>query len=134
MAGMKVIVLTAEDDAGRVRKAIEAGVDGYLFKSSGIAQIGHAVDAVCRDAGAFPPQVMHKLYRADGQENPLAQLSSREREVAKCVADGLSNKGIGSKLNLSVNTVRNHVANIMQKFNLHNRVQVASLVLRNQRV
>jgi len=129
-AGMKVIVLTVEDADEEIRAAIETGVDGYLLKSSDTDQIVHAIGIVLQDAGAFPPQVLHKISRGE-REDPLAKLSTRELEIAEYVAQGLSNKVIGAKLNLSDNTVRNHLANIMQKLNFHNRVQVATLVLQH---
>lgn len=129
-AGMKVIVLTVEDDDEEIRAAIDKGVDGYLLKSSDMDQILHAIGIVLQDAGAFPPQVLQKISRGDTSD-PLAKLSQRELEIAEYVAQGHSNKVIGAKLNLSDNTVRNHLANIMQKLNFHNRVQVATLVLQH---
>ncbi len=129
-AGMKVIVLTVEDGDEEIRAAIDAGVDGYLLKSSDTEQITHAIGIVLQDAGAFPPQVVQKLTRSTG-EDPLGKLSARELEIAEYVAQGFSNKVIGGKLNLSDNTVRNHLANIMQTLGFHNRVQVATLVLQH---
>jgi DNA-binding NarL/FixJ family response regulator len=131
-AGMKVIVLTVEDGDEEIRAAVDAGVDGYLLKSSDTEQITHAIGIVLQDAGAFPPQVVQKLIRSTG-EDPLAKLSTRELEISEYVAQGYSNKVIGAKLNLSDNTVRNHLANIMQKLNFHNRVQVATLVLQHMK-
>lgn len=130
-AGIKVIVLTVEDDDVEIRAAIEAGVDGYLLKSSDTDQITHAIGVVLQDAGAFPPQVLKKIYRGNQNDNPISRLSARELEIAEYVAQGYSNKVIGAKLNLSDNTVRNHLANIMQKLDFHNRVQVATLVLQH---
>lgn len=130
VAGMKVIVLTVEDDDEEIRAAIDKGVDGYLLKSSEMDQILHAIGIVLQDAGAFPAQVLRKISRGDSAD-PLAKLSQRELEIAEYVAQGHSNKVIGAKLNLSDNTVRNHLANIMQKLNFHNRVQVATLVLQH---
>lgn len=132
-AGMKIIVLTVEDGDQEIRSAIEAGVDGYLLKSSDTDQVGHAIGVVLQDAGAFPPQVLQKLYRAGAREQGLAKLSAREQEIAGLVAEGYSNKAISLKLNLSDNTVRNHLANIMQKLELRNRVQVATLVLQHRK-
>ena len=93
-AGMKVIVLTVEDEDAEIRAAIEAGVDGYLLKSSDTEQISHAIGMVLQDAGAFPPHVVQKLTRSSG-EDPLARLSTRELEIAEYVAQGFSNKVIG---------------------------------------
>ena len=131
-AGMKIIVLTVEDDDEEIRAAIEAGVDGYLLKSSDTEQIVHAIGIVLQDAGAFPPAILQKMSRGN-VDAPLAKLSPRETEIAEYVARGFSNKVIGAKLDLSDNTVRNHLANIMQKLNFHNRVQVAMLVLQHMK-
>jgi len=129
--GMKVIILTVEDADEEIRAAIDTGVDGYLLKSSDTDQILHAVGIVMQDAGAFPPHVLQKIARGDTGAEPLYKLSQREMEIAELVAQGYSNKVIGGKLNLSDNTVRNHLANIMQKLGFHNRVQVATLVLQH---
>ncbi len=131
-AGMKIIVLTVEDGDEEIRAAIDAGVDGYLLKSADSDQIVHAIGMVMQDAGAFSAQIAQKLSQSGG-EAPLAKLSPREMEIAEYVAKGLSNKVIGARLNLSDNTVRNHLANIMQKLNFHNRVQVATLVLQHMK-
>lgn len=131
-AGMKIIVLTVEDGDEEIRAAIDAGVDGYLLKSADSDQIIHAIGMVMQDAGAFPAQIVQKLTQSSG-EDPLSKLSPREMEIAEYVAKGLSNKVIGARLNLSDNTVRNHLANIMQKLNFHNRVQVATLVLQHMK-
>lgn len=129
--GMKVIILTVEDADEEIRAAIDAGVDGYLLKSSDSDLILHAISIVMQDAGAFPPRVLQKTTRGETGTDPLSKLSQREMEIAKLVAQGYSNKVIGSKLNLSDHTVRNHLANIMQKLGFHNRVQVATLVLQH---
>jgi len=129
--GMKVIILTVEDADEEIRAAIDTGVDGYLLKSSDTDQILHAVGIVMQDAGAFPTHVLQRIARGDMGTDPLSKLSQREMEIAELVAQGYSNKVIGGKLNLSDNTVRNHLANIMQKLGFHNRVQVATLVLQH---
>ncbi len=131
--GMKVIILTVEDADEEIRAAIDTGVDGYLLKSSDTDQILHAVGIVMQDAGAFPTHVLQRIARGDVSTDPLSKLSQREMEIAELVAQGYSNKVIGGKLNLSDNTVRNHLANIMQKLSFHNRVQVATLVLQHLR-
>lgn len=126
--GSKIIILTVEDGDVEIRAAVEAGVDGYLLKSSDSEQIVMAIGMVLKDSAAFPAHVMQKLASRHSND-PLGKLSAREIEIAECVAEGLSNKVIGARLNLSDNTVRNHLANIMQKLDFHNRVQVATLML-----
>jgi DNA-binding NarL/FixJ family response regulator len=130
--GTKTIILTVEDDDIEIRAAVEAGVDGYLLKSSDSDQILMAISMVLKDSAAFPAHILQKL--SNGQvDAPLARLSAREIEIAESVAAGLSNKVIGARLHLSDNTVRNHLANIMQKLGFNNRVQVATLMLQHMR-
>lgn len=126
----KTIILTIEDNDVEIRAAVEAGVDGYLLKSSDSDQILMAISMVLKNSAAFPAHILQKL--SNGRvDTPLARLSAREIEIAESVAEGLSNKVIGARLHLSDNTVRNHLANIMQKLGLNNRVQVATLMLQH---
>ncbi len=130
--GAKVIILTVEDSDVEIRTAVEAGVDGYLLKASDSDQILMAIGMVLKDSAAFPAHILQKL--SIGQiDAPLARLSPREIEVAEAVANGHSNKVIGGKLAISDNTVRNHMASIMQKLGLHNRVQIATLMVPHMR-
>lgn len=130
--GTRTIILTVEDDDVEIRSAVEAGVDGYLLKSSDSDQILMAISMVLKDSVAFPAHILQKM--SNGQvDTPLTRLSVREIEIAESVAEGLSNKVIGARLHLSDNTVRNHLANIMQKLGLSNRVQVATLMLQHAR-
>jgi len=130
--GAKTVILTVEDSDVEIRAAVEAGVDGYLLKSSDSEQIVMAISMVLKDSAAFPAHILQKLTQKS-LDTPLSRLSAREIEIAECVAAGLSNKVIGGKLTLSDNTVRNHLANIMQKLGFHNRVQVATLMLQQMR-
>jgi DNA-binding NarL/FixJ family response regulator len=129
--GMKVIMLTMEEDEAEISEAFERGVDGYLLKSSDGDKVVSTIRAVVEGNSIFPAHIMQKIARGELSSDPFAKLSHREREIAACVAQGLSNKVIGARLHLSDNTVRNHLANIMEKLGLTNRVQVAALALKH---
>jgi DNA-binding NarL/FixJ family response regulator len=129
-AGAKVIMLTVEEDEVEISAAYEQGVNGYLLKSSDADTVLSTVQAVLKGHSIFPANVLEKIVSGEISADPLAGLTPREREIASHVAQGLSNKVIGARLNLSDNTVRNHLANIMDKLNLTNRVQVAALALK----
>ena len=81
----------------------------------------------------LPTHIMQKLARGELLQDVLGKLSNREREIVDLVAQGLPNKTISTRLNLSENTVRNHLSNIMQKLGMKNRVQVATLALKNEK-
>jgi DNA-binding NarL/FixJ family response regulator len=129
-AGAKVIMLTVEEDEIEISSAYEQGVNGYLLKSSGADTVLSTVRAVLAGHSIFPANVLEKIASGVISGDPLSVLTPREREISSYVAQGLSNKVIGARLNLSDNTVRNHLANIMDKLNLTNRVQVAALALK----
>jgi DNA-binding NarL/FixJ family response regulator len=129
-AGMKVIMLTIEDAEAEISDAISAGVDGYVIKSSEPNHVLSALRSVCAGQGSFPLNIMQRLARGDVPHHALGTLTNREMEIVDFVKQGMSNKIIAYNLKLSENTVRNHLRNIMEKLNLKNRVQVATLALK----
>jgi DNA-binding NarL/FixJ family response regulator len=132
-AGIKVIMLTIADSDEEISEAIASGVDGYVVKSSDPEQVIAAIRSVCDGQSSFPLNVMQKMARGELSSNALAALTAREMEIVEHVKEGLSNKVIAYKLSLSENTVRNHLRNIMEKLGLRNRVQVATLALKEDR-
>ncbi|MCQ8187034.1 response regulator transcription factor [Streptomyces rugosispiralis] len=135
----QVIVLTTFDEHGLVLEAMRSGAAGYLVKHAVPEEI---VEAVRRAAGGEPalsPSAARALIRhaAGGPGGPddraerarqrLALLTEREREVAEAVAEGLSNTDIGTRLHLSLGTVKAHLSSALAKLDLDNRVQLALL-------
>lgn len=132
-AGMKVIMLTIEEAEAEISDAISAGVDGYVIKSSEPDHVLSAIRNVCAGQGSFPLNIMQRMARGELPHHALDILTHREMEIVEFVKQGLSNKIIAYNLKLSENTVRNHLRNIMEKLNLRNRVQVATLALKEDR-
>jgi DNA-binding NarL/FixJ family response regulator len=132
-AGIKVIMLTIADSDEEISEAIAAGVDGYVIKSSDPEQVIAAIRSVCDGQSSFPLNVMQRMARGELNSSALGALTAREMEIVEHVKEGLSNKVIAYKLSLSENTVRNHLRNIMEKLGLRNRVQVATLALKEDR-
>jgi len=92
-----------------------------------------AIRSVCAGQSSFPLNIMQSMARGEITHNALEVLTPREMEIVELVKQGLSNKIIAYNLKLSENTVRNHLRNIMEKLNLRNRVQVATLALKEDR-
>lgn len=132
-AGMKVIMLTIEDAEEEISDAISAGVDGYVIKSSEPEHVLSAIRSVCAGQSSFPLNIMQSMARGELAHHALDALTQRELEIVEFVKQGLSNKIIAYNLKLSENTVRNHLRNIMEKLGLRNRVQVATLALKEDR-
>jgi DNA-binding NarL/FixJ family response regulator len=132
-AGMKVIMLTIADTDEEISEAISAGVDGYVIKSSEPDHVLSAIRNVCAGQSSFPLSIMQSMARGEIGHNALEVLTPREMEIVEFVKQGLSNKIIAYNLKLSENTVRNHLRNIMDKLGLRNRVQVATLAMKEDR-
>jgi DNA-binding NarL/FixJ family response regulator len=133
-----VIVLTTFDADELVLLALRAGAAGFLLKSTPPAEIVRAIETVHAGEASLSPSVTRRLIAlvADGggasdrrgqAQQRLASLTTREREVALAVGQGLSNAEIAERLHMSVATVKAHVSRLLTKLEVDNRVQVALL-------
>ncbi|MGW5445960.1 response regulator transcription factor [Streptomyces asiaticus] len=132
----QVIVLTTFDEHGLVLEAMRSGAAGYLVKHAVPEEIVEAVRRAARGEPALSPSAARALIRhaavgpddrAELARQRLASLTEREREVAEAVAEGLSNTEIGTRLHLSLGTVKAHLSSALAKLDLDNRVQLALL-------
>lgn len=130
-AGIRTIMFTSASTDEDISEAITNGVDGYLLKTTEPEQLVHAIQSVAQGNSMLPTHIMQKLARGELKQDVFNTLSPREREIVELVAQGLPNKTISVRLNLSENTVRNHLSNIMDKLGMKNRVQVATMALKH---
>jgi len=131
---IRTVMLTMAGEDFEISEAIAAGVDGYILKSADPEQLINAIQSVAQGNSMFPSHIMQKLARGELKQDMFSKLSQREREIVELVTQGLSNKAISSRLDLSENTVRNHLSNIMEKLGMQNRVQVATSALKHTRI
>lgn len=130
----RILVLTsfAEDDM--VFPAIKAGATGYLLKDASPSELLMAIRRVHRGESSLHPSIASRLIqelRSPPKESPTPdQLTERELEVLRLVAQGLTNQDIGKRLFIGERTVRNHVSAILAKLHLANRTQAALHALR----
>jgi DNA-binding NarL/FixJ family response regulator len=126
-----VLILSSFDDDARMYAAMRAGVQGYLLKEmSGAALVG-AVRGAARGEPQLHPKVARRLMeRVAPPADPLAQLSQRELDVLRLVAGGRSNKEIALALDLTENTVKTYVREILGKLNVVDRTQATLLAVR----
>jgi NarL family two-component system response regulator LiaR len=126
----RILVLTSFGEEDRVSAAVRTGASGYLLKDSPPDELLHAIREVAK-GNLFLPQDIALKLRQDLQHpkqdipTPESILTERELEVLKLVAQGLSNKQIGTKLVISEVTVRYHISNILDRLHLDNRIQAA---------
>jgi DNA-binding NarL/FixJ family response regulator len=128
--GLGIVALSSFSDAERVREVIDAGANGYLVKSVDADSLALAVRSAAAGHGIYSPQVTRSLLdRADASRSPL---TSRERELARLMAEGKTNAEIASDLHLSVFTVKNHVSSILMKLQVRTRTEATALLLRSR--
>jgi len=127
---VRVVVLTASEDAEDVTTALNAGVRGYLLKGSSGHEVVETVRAVVRGASYVAPNLAARLLISKGKrveaiDGDRHDLSSRQAEIFALVSRGMSNKEVARVLKCTERTVKHHMTNIMHKLNVRNRVQVA---------
>src|ERR1700674_5268220 len=97
----------------------QAGVSGYVLAAATIDELTATIDAVIRNRPATPPSVAAALLRhvakVDGSHLLVSSLTGREREILRCLREGLSNKEIAHRLDIESSTVKNHIHNLLQK-------------------
>jgi DNA-binding NarL/FixJ family response regulator len=139
-----VLVLTTFDADELVLRALRAGAAGFLLKDTPPAEIVRAIEHVHAGDGTLSPAVAGRLIalvagdtdasdRYERARERLDTLSSREREVAVAVGQGLANAEIAAELHMSVATVKAHVSRLLTKLQVDNRVQIALLVQEAER-
>jgi len=128
----KILVLSAWSDDWSVARAVEAGCHGYLVKDQSITELVAALHALVRGEAAFGPMVMNRVLRLLRPGSASTEtLTARETEVLQRLADGVPTDQIANELFVSVNTVRNHIHNIIRKLNVHSRLEAVSSGIRN---
>ena len=121
---VQVVVLTSFADRPQIVAALDAGAVGYLLKDAEPEEVIRGVRAAAKRESPFAPKVARALLDAR-TERPEAQLSERELEVLRCVAQGLPNKLIAQSLGISEKTVKAHLTRIYQQIGVTDRTQAA---------
>lgn len=127
--GSKILVLTSFPEDEMVIKAVKTGATGIMLKDSPPEKLLEAIRTINRGETVLHPTIARKLMdevRQPSRPLPLEDLlTPREIDVLKCMAQGLTNREIALKLDVSVRTVTTHVRNILDKLHLDNRTQAA---------
>jgi len=133
----KVIALTSFAENDQVFPAIQAGASSYLLKDVSPDDLVEAIRAVHRGEARMHPDIIRKLMQkvaretGPGRENLAGELTDRELEVTRLVAQGRSNHEIAQALVISEKTVKTHVSNILSKLHLQDRTQLAIYAIKN---
>lgn len=120
-----VLVLTSFSDRPRIVGALEAGACGYLLKDVDAGQVADGIRAAARGESPLDPRAARTILDARSAPDPLAALSGREREVLGLLVQGLPNKLIAARLEISEKTVKTHLTSIFRSLGVTDRTQAA---------
>jgi len=130
---VNVVVLTAFSDRERILDAIDAGAVGYLLKDAEPDELIRGLEAAARGESPLAPKAAQALVAARTAEHTDPELTPREREVLALLADGLPNKLIARRLDISEKTVKAHLTNIFHRIGVTDRTQAALWAQRHAR-
>lgn len=132
----KILILTMHEDEEYVFPLLAAGASGYILKKTASSELISALRAVAEGNAFLHPAIAKTVLEKYRQGQPASAgggpdgLTEREVEVLRLIAQGLSNREIADRLFISIKTVQAHRSNIMEKLNLHDRVELAKYALR----
>lgn len=128
----EVLILSVHDSEQMVRQVMACGARGYLVKSDAGSDLLAALEAVAHHKPFVSPRISRSpIYPGVATEPTIAELTTRERETAQLLAEGMSNKEIAARLDISVKTAETHRTNIMRKIGAHSLADVVRYAIRN---
>jgi DNA-binding NarL/FixJ family response regulator len=125
LPGTAVLVLTSFSDRARILGALSAGACGYLLKDASSDEVADGIRAAARGESPLDPRAARTIITARAEPDPLSALSAREREVLALLVEGLPNKLIARRLEISEKTVKSHLTRIFRELGVTDRTQAA---------
>ena len=134
---IKIVVLTSHNDEQEVLNSLKAGANAYCSKEINLQRLVQVVQSVADGAAWFDPSIAHVVLQATAKSEVVPDekykdydLTAREAQILKLMTEGHSNMEIAQKLVISVNTTKAHVASILQKLEVDDRLQAALKALK----
>jgi two-component system nitrate/nitrite response regulator NarL len=128
----KIVMLTVSEASEDIARALNSGAKGYVLKGVGSRMLAEILRAVASGENYVSPALSARLLSdlsalsgSSVKPNPIANLTSREKEILTLVAAGLSNKRVALELNLHEKTVKHHMTRVLAKLNVSNRTEAA---------
>jgi DNA-binding NarL/FixJ family response regulator len=123
--GVRVVVLTSSSERDSVLRALDAGAVGYLLKDSAPDELQRGIHAAARGESPLDPKAAQAVLAARTEAHTGPELSPREREVLELVAEGMPNKLIARRLEISEKTVKTHLTRVFHAIDVTDRTQAA---------
>jgi DNA-binding NarL/FixJ family response regulator len=131
---VKTLVLSAHQEENLIFESMQAGAQGYIFKTNLVQQLSEAITTIINEKIYLPPEVATQFFRHFNShnlnQNPVANLTQREQEVLEYLILGLSNEQISRHLYITVATVKAHLTAIFNKLGVKNRTQAIVAALK----
>jgi len=131
----KIIVMDLAPVQADILQYVKAGANGFILKDASLSEFTTTIRSVAEGSTVLPPILVDSLF-SQIVENAVrkgvaglkdsVKMTKRERDVIELLSDGMSNKEIGQKINISTYTVKSHIHNIMEKLALHTRLEIAT--------
>ena len=132
---VKVLILTVHNEVDYLIRAVDIGVDGYILKNSGSAELKKAIMSIINGESYIQPDLIpalnSRLVSRNDCMGKIEMLTRRELEVLIFVATGMFNKEIAEKMSISERTVKNHISSIFKKIDVADRTQAAVFAIKN---
>lgn len=136
---VKIVILTSHNDEKEVLESLKAGANAYCSKEINPTRLAEVVHSVLDGASWFDPTIAHVVLKAatnsnidDNISKEDYNLTTREAQILKLITNGYSNNEIAKELFVSINTTKAHVASILQKLEVEDRLQAALKALKNK--
>lgn len=136
---IKIVILTSHNDEKEVLESLKAGANAYCSKEINPTRLTQIVNSVLDGASWFDPSIAHVVLKAATNSNTIESstkndynLTTREAQILKLITQGYSNSEIAKELFVSINTTKAHVASILQKLEVDDRLQAALKALKNK--
>jgi DNA-binding NarL/FixJ family response regulator len=131
LPGIAVLVLTSFSDRRRITGALDAGAVGYLLKDASADEVVRGIRTAAGGGSPLDPRAARSLLESKSAPDPLAGISPREREVLGLLLDGMPNKLIARRLEISEKTVKSHLTSVFRTIGVNDRVQAILWVERH---
>ncbi len=128
LPGVGIVILSMYEEANYVRNALRAGARGYLLKNASDVDLAAAIRSIARGRKVIDERLTHPFEMEPEGESPL---TPRERQILQLIAEAKSTREIATLLDLSVNTVAVHRANIMDRLGLHKTAELVMYAVRH---
>lgn len=132
---IEIIMFTVHDDSNRIFEALCNGAIGYLLKNTPLPQLKLSIEQIFSGGSPMSPQIARKViehFQPKREKQPESLITEREKEIVVGLVDGLSYQQIGDRMQISIDTVRQHIRNIYKKLQVNNKAEVIAKSIRGE--